>query len=981
MVVIGVAGITGCLSQWRQSVYGPDVPGATTLSRPARIHPVDAGASPVTLVKDGEARSVVVIPVVADPVQQRQYQALAEELQALILRATGAKLPVVTGRQFQGGAAIFLGNSEPARKAGLACDDLPAEGIRIRTGTNAVALIGYDLDTVPVKGPNGGLRHERIVGQGGAPAIGTRFAVYDFAERFLGVRFYFPGDLGTIVPAAKDLVVAPVDYQDAPVYRKRDAWSFANFGGMDGEDGKRAGYLWGEHLRDGNGGGIQTNHTYHGWTKLYGETHPEYFALKKDGTRWVKGMMDIGYVCPSNPDVLKREVEHFENFYQTGDRAPWDNWVMYPHDSYIPLLPHDGFPGCECPDCQKLTAPPNPLFDLMGHSELIHGYYVKVAKEVQRRWPDRWLDCGAYATYTLPPTSIETYPGNMLIDLCIMDGIVLHKEPILWQRWADTAQAYRRMTGQKIYVWNYLCWPHESTQAPLHCPEMLARWNRENAARIDGQFYCGLGRTPGLDHLNAYFVFKSMWNPDINVPAALDEYYALCFGPSAPAMKRFHELLIDRWENTVWGEGPMGRVGGLPMDKLYGETYPREIRTRLRALSDEARKAAPAGTDFQRRLEYVLAAYEPFFKEAELYERVEARGVIMYAGRRAEGVPSAEGIPMLNNKSGEPGPVQTRVQVAYDDQALYVTARCEEPNLAGLKTKAEKHDGEAWNDDAIEIFLCPDGEMDTYSQIAINTNGVIMDGHKPKFAGFDSGVDFKIETEIVKGEGEWTMTVRIPFQEIRAKAPVPGSVWRANFIRNRFAGPGGPFSVSPTFGRSNHDTAFFGTIIFTGQDRFREDFMAGVAGRWQAGLRNQEDDSDAWVKFADEGGIGKLSARMSKSGHIAYVETRPGIEVRRGDRIEVVYRGIKSDGMNSGRLEVHFLLADGYGWHADNRKFSDAGKGWHRVSVDLFDAIQCTKETSRLNMIMLALSSPPGSENEIEFQFVRVSPFTAETVK
>ena len=39
-------------------------------------------------------------------------------------------------------------------------------------------------------------------------ARGTLFGVYDFLERFAGVRYYFPGDMGTVAPPAQR-VAAP----------------------------------------------------------------------------------------------------------------------------------------------------------------------------------------------------------------------------------------------------------------------------------------------------------------------------------------------------------------------------------------------------------------------------------------------------------------------------------------------------------------------------------------------------------------------------------------------------------------------------------------------------------------------------------------------------------------------------------------------------------------------------------------------------
>ena len=58
-------------------------------------------------------------------------------------------------------------------------------------------------------------------------AQGTCYAVYDFLENYLGIRFYGPDSLNIIVPKQKNLKLSPVRIMRAPVLKYRDgSYSF-----------------------------------------------------------------------------------------------------------------------------------------------------------------------------------------------------------------------------------------------------------------------------------------------------------------------------------------------------------------------------------------------------------------------------------------------------------------------------------------------------------------------------------------------------------------------------------------------------------------------------------------------------------------------------------------------------------------------------------------------------------------------------------
>ena len=131
------------------------------------------------------ASAAIVLPAEADPIKRFA----AQELQHHLRLVTGTELPIVDG--VDGGGKVFMIGVAPPG------DDVPleTEEARYAITPKTVYLYGDDL-----------LRHRsddllaNIVGYPGFNfnRVGTLFAVYDFLERELGVRWLEPGEDGTL---------------------------------------------------------------------------------------------------------------------------------------------------------------------------------------------------------------------------------------------------------------------------------------------------------------------------------------------------------------------------------------------------------------------------------------------------------------------------------------------------------------------------------------------------------------------------------------------------------------------------------------------------------------------------------------------------------------------------------------------------------------------------------------------------------------
>ena len=140
-----------------------------------------------------------------------------------------------------------------------------------------------------------------------------------------------------------------------------------------------------------------------------------------------------------------------------------------------------------------------------------------------------------------------------------------------------------------------------------------------------------------------------------------------------------------------------------------------------------------------------------------------------------QGVEVFEFIP--NRGEGRPKK-RTWMQIAYDDEALYVGLRCEEPNLDRLDTDLPRID-DIYYKDGFEIFLDPGAEVWRYWQFCFDTlphkfQTLTRNRYAPKAVW---------EVAIGKGDEVWSAEIRFPFSSFDVDPPKAGSRWRMNAMR------------------------------------------------------------------------------------------------------------------------------------------------------------------------------------------------------
>ena len=160
----------------------------------------------------------------------------------------------------------------------------------------------------------------------------------------------------------------------------------------------------------------------------------------------------------------------------------------------------------------------------------------------------------------------------------------------------------------------------------------------------------------------------------------------------------------------------------------------------------------------------------------------------------------------------------TSVWAVWDAAELRVRFHAEDTHAWATMTE---RDAPLYEEEVIEVFLDPVGDLESYFEIEVNPLNAVLDlvlrrnrsGYVKDFAWRCEG----LRTAVTKSATAWSVEIAIPFRSLTAAPPNAGDCWRVNFCRIDRP-PGGPRELSawsPT-GRANfHTPERFGILQFT----------------------------------------------------------------------------------------------------------------------------------------------------------------------
>lgn len=540
----------------------------------------------------------------------------ASELTNFLSRVFGRAVPVVK-TPTAGRTQIVVGTNEWSAAEGLDPATLEKpDSFFIKATPERLYLCGED----------GTCRwFEEVVanGRGQGLLTGPRaslFAVYEFLETYADCRFYFPGELGEIVPKADrirvpvgltthvpDLLIRRYYHPIESGYHSADGWMKGNEHSFS--KGLTLNWL---RLRMGTFD-IPCCHGINRYYYLerFGKEHPEYFALKKDGARFTKyegyESSKWGMVCFSSA-VTNELYEDIKAYFLGKDPATrkihrgWGGKWEYPNNmrgKYADIMPNDSQYACQCERCKAQYK----VGDRNYMTELVWGYTRDIAQRLIDEKVPGCVAQMAYAEYSRVPDF--DLPTNVMVMVAKTGPFAIRKKEKTAQDNAEIRK-WRAKTGG-VWIWTY---PNKYGElnvpgVPTMTPHAWGDYYREIAPDIFGIFAESECDRFFFNHLNYYVFSRLCWNTKIDVNAVLDEYYVRMYGAAASEAKRFCEELEDVFLTKMVGQivnTPAGPMAKAPtVHEIWTEVYSPKRLAAWKSLLARGAAKLPNGSIEARR--------------------------------------------------------------------------------------------------------------------------------------------------------------------------------------------------------------------------------------------------------------------------------------------------------------------------------------------------------------------------------------------
>ncbi|MDO8542949.1 MAG: DUF4838 domain-containing protein [Opitutaceae bacterium] len=487
----------------------------------------------VDVVKD--SRAAVVVVIADQPTAVARYA--AEELVYHVEKATGARLAILSesaGRPERGGC-IYIGDTRAARAAGIDVPRLAPETSVLRMTDSAITIAGGDAAGDPLDPGTFG---------------GTLFGVYEWLERDVGVRWLWPGELGTVVPKTRTVRARNADTTFSPAFFQRNVRGGLTFKGERAELGftpeAAAAYAHDQAVflrrhRMGKNVRLSYGHAFTDWWKKYGEEHPEWFQLV-NGRRGPPKPGANYSMCVSNPEFRRKIVELWRE-RRAADPGGGHRFVNAIENGIMGL--------CECDNCRAWDGPPPadflkfypPKSKVMG-SRFVTDRYVRYWLDVQRQVeaidPEATVVVYNYFNYFHPPS-----PGTMLNSHLLVGSYPsagwfprsAGEHDWFKQQWTQWHE-----TGARLFSRGNYCL--DGYTMPLVFAHQFADEFQHQARHgMEATDYDALTGHWATQGTNLYLLMRLHTRPQAAADELLAEYFG-AFGAAAPHVKAY----FDYWE-------------------------------------------------------------------------------------------------------------------------------------------------------------------------------------------------------------------------------------------------------------------------------------------------------------------------------------------------------------------------------------------------------------------------------------------------
>ncbi|NLF30758.1 MAG: DUF4838 domain-containing protein [Planctomycetes bacterium] len=527
------------------------------------------------LADEGHSDYVVVLP--ADPTAGEAWA--AAEFVDHVEKMTGARLPVTTAADPLPERAVLIGAGPHAAALGVEVDDaLGGEGFIVRTVGN------------------------RLVIAGGRPR-GTLYGVYAFLEH-LGVRWWTPTE--TVVPRRPRLLVEPLDMREVPALETRNI--------MYAEGFDPASTVW--YVRNRlNGNGWQPIEAQYGGDSLsagiQGHNSIDLVeqavgTLAEDMWALYRGERSHEEICPSSDAVVDACVASLVKLYRE-----------HPDTPYLMLAHEDNDAACQCPECAEIAK-------TSGRSAPWWRLVNRVAEGVAEEIPGARIASDAYGWTRTPPAF--KLRDNVIIRFAPIEADFAH--PL-----AAAGNPENKAVCQDIEAWApkasaAMIWSYVGNRAHYLMPNpdfdsLVSNIRFFADHKAVGIFQQGTHVGPGTEFvgLRMWVQARALWNPHLDGGALIKEFLEGYYGPAAPAIAEYIDLMHRYGREHNYH---LGRV-----TRMNAPFLQPDMIAQAEAILRKADAAAAGDPALQRRVRqahmpiwYVLAKRGPLSRTWKATEQV-----------------------------------------------------------------------------------------------------------------------------------------------------------------------------------------------------------------------------------------------------------------------------------------------------------------------------------------------------------------------
>ena len=594
-------------------------------------------------VENGKANAVIV--TAENPYSIATYA--AKELIYHIKLATGVEILIKKESEKISSSLhkIYIGQSIAAQKEGIDYRKLESEQCVIRSVGNNFFIVGNDGDGDPLDPHNSN--------------SGTLWGVYEILDQELGIRWLWPGKLGTYVPSTNKIEIGNWDKTIKPMMVVRQVrtqtslWKNKADTLQNGYSSKEAydRYVKEEQifLRRHRMGFSKNKfptagHSFGGWWKKYGKQHPEWFQKLPEGKlaeEWRKGYHNFwpidsipvggwenhrgpgeGFgtsMCVSNKEFQKEIVKCWQKRISENSNQK----------NVINLGENDTKALCTCKNCRALDAPQLTIDEIKHLPTFLQDQYIPM--NAGRRYAIFWKQ--VYEQAAKIDTNVQVTAFVYLNFFVAPDDVKLHKNIILgfvpwggwWfprdpreQQWLYTQWKKWEKTGATIYfrpntMYNGGSMPH------VYAHELGEDFKFVMNHGCVGTDWDGFNGQWAVNGTTSYLLFRLHNHPNESVSNILDEYY-MAFGPAAMQVKAY----FDYWETHAIYNRAISDFGGSTYiyNRFAYKIFPPECFIPAEKILNKAKEvvANDEVKQYAQRIDFLIKGLEHAEKEAKLSE-------------------------------------------------------------------------------------------------------------------------------------------------------------------------------------------------------------------------------------------------------------------------------------------------------------------------------------------------------------------------